>query len=46
MVVDIPIAIALGFDEPSPGPHGSIAPACRCPRVVDEELGPVCVQGS
>ena len=40
MVIDIPIAVALGFDEPHGGPHGARAAAGRRARAVHGQLGP------
>ena len=40
MVIDIPIAVALGFDEPTRGPDGADAAAGRGAGAVDGELGP------
>ena len=40
MVIDIPIAVALGFDEPTRRPDGAQAAARRRPGAVHGELGP------
>ena len=42
MVIDIPIAIALGFDEPTPRPDGPHAPAGRRSRAVPQPTGCGC----
>ena len=40
MVIDIPIAVALGFDEPDAGPDGAAAAAGRGAGALDGQLGP------
>ena len=40
MVIDIPIAIALGFDEPSGGLDGPKASASKRSGPIEDELDP------
>ena len=45
MVIDIPIAVALGFDEPTSSRHGPPTPTRRRPRAVTGQLGPAVCPG-